>query len=158
MDLPYVYHDDSKDYKDAHKLESNKFFNRHKLGGVTGLISAVTSAPTKLAELAGDEIWYQGKKHVRREVMKKNTSKALVMQISGCRDDQTSADTNAFGSGSSGAMSYSFISSFNTNPIHTWKTLLTAMRDCLHKGNKKFTQMPQLSMGRIVDPRLPVVF
>jgi len=79
------------------------------------------------------------------------------MQISGCRDEQTSADTNALGGTSTGAMSYAFIATFNQNPNQTWASLIKNMRDYLHKGPKKFTQMPQLSMGRLVSPDLPVL-
>ena len=78
--------------------------------------------------------------------------------LAGCRDEQTSADTNAFGTGSTGAMSYSFITALTQQPSHTWETLIRSMRDILHKGDKKFTQMPQLSMGRVIDPASPVLF
>lgn len=113
-----------------------------------------------IASLVGTEVVHQGKKIAQKELLAlTNTSKAMIMMIAGCRDDQTSADvTNAFGKvGSTGAMSYSFITAITANPNHSWASLIRAMRDILHRGEKKFTQMPQLSMGREVSPNLPVV-
>jgi len=162
LDLPYIYRAEESEYKNAHKDEKNSgFFNRHKKkikiksvlsGGVTGIGSVVAS-------VAGGELVHQGKKHARREIMEHmNTSKAMVMMIAGCRDEQTSADTNAFGTGSTGAMSWAFIRSITSNQQHSWASLIKAMRDCLHQGEKKFTQMPQLSLGRKINPNMPVVF
>jgi hypothetical protein len=122
-------------------------------------LSALTSV-AGIASLVGTEVLYQGKKKAKRELLAMtNTSNAMVMMIAGCRDDQTSADvTNAFGqSGSTGAMSYSFITAITANSNHSWASLIRAMRDILHRGDKKFTQMPQLSMGRNLNPNLPVV-
>merc|ERR1712137_1065973 len=157
MDLPYIYHSTEKAYQKAHKSEDSGFMKRHKIGfssltSLAGIASTVTA-------VAGSEILYQGKKKTRQEILEKlNTTKAMVMQISGCRDEQTSADTSALSGGATGAMSYAFISTMNQNPNQTWKSLIKNMRDCLHNGPKKFTQMPQLNMGRLVSPDLPVLF
>lgn len=105
-----------------------------------------------------DEVMHQTKKHARRQICEEiNTSKALVMMIAGCRDDQTSADTN-FSGEATGAMSYAFRTVLGENPDQTWATLIREMRNVLHKGDKKFEQMPQLSMGRPVTPDLKVIF
>lgn len=112
-----------------------------------------------IASHAGEEVIHQGEKAVKQKLLEeKNTTKAIVMMLAGCRDEQTSADTNAFGSGSTGAMSYSFITALTQCPNHTWESLIRSMRDILHKGDKKFQQMPQLSMGKPIDPKSAVLF
>ena len=157
LDLPYIYHSTEKEYKNAHKADDQGFLHRHKIGlssltSVAGLGAALTSVATT-------EVLYQGKKHTRQEILERmNTTRAMIMQISGCRDEQTSADTNALSGTSTGAMSYAFITTMKKNPNQTWATLIKDMRDCLHSGPRKFTQMPQLSMGRPVNPNLPVLF
>jgi hypothetical protein len=54
-----------------------------------------------------------------------------------------------------GAMSYAFITALNEQPDRatlTWAQLITNMRNILHHGSHTFTQMPQLSMGKPLDP------
>jgi len=159
MDLPYIYHATDEEYKNAHKAENSGFMHRHKIGFSSLKTFTVGGIGATLASVAGSEILYQGKKKGRQEILKQlNTSKAMVMQISGCRDEQTSADTNAFSGTSTGAMSYAFMHTMNQSTNQSWQSLIRNMRDVLHHGPKQFTQMPQLCMGRLVSPDLPVVF
>lgn len=68
-----------------------------------------------------------------------------VVMISGCRDDQTSADTwenNKF----CGAMTWAYS---NVSAPTSWKDLITKMRDALKKGG--YTQIPQISSGRALN-------
>ncbi|KAJ1954390.1 Ca(2+)-dependent cysteine protease [Dipsacomyces acuminosporus] len=70
-----------------------------------------------------------------------------VIMFSGCKDDQTSADAKEdlkF----TGAMSHALISSMNENPRQTYVTLLQDIRKRLAP---KYTQLPQLSSGRLMD-------
>jgi len=69
--------------------------------------------------------------------------------VSGCRDDQTSADAN-IGGKATGAMSYALITLLRKNPEPTLMQLLNGMRDILIDG--KYTQVPQMSTGHEIDP------
>ncbi|KAJ1907744.1 Ca(2+)-dependent cysteine protease [Coemansia sp. IMI 209127] len=71
-----------------------------------------------------------------------------VVMFSGCKDDQTSADTKAEDLSFTGAMSYALISSMNSNPHQTYVQLLQDIRKRLAA---KYTQVPQLSTGRLMD-------
>lgn len=73
-----------------------------------------------------------------------------VILISGCRDDQTSADAfvNLDGKNTfSGAMTYSFLKSIEPNI--SLNSLLTKMKSILK--NEGYTQVPQLSTGKNID-------
>ncbi|KAJ2841328.1 Ca(2+)-dependent cysteine protease [Coemansia erecta] len=71
-----------------------------------------------------------------------------VVMFSGCKDDQTSADTKAEDLSFTGAMSHALISSMNNNPHQTYVQLLQDIRKRLAA---KYTQVPQLSTGRLMD-------
>ncbi|KAJ2262680.1 Ca(2+)-dependent cysteine protease [Coemansia sp. RSA 376] len=79
-----------------------------------------------------------------------------AIMFSGCKDDQTSADTKIAKLGSNrpedlsftGAMSHALISSMNDNPHQTYVQLLQDVRKRLAP---KYTQVPQLSTGRLMD-------
>lgn len=69
-----------------------------------------------------------------------------VLMISGCTDNQTSADAN-INSRYQGAMTWSMLQCLQPNI--SWCNLLKNMRSAL-KGSG-FTQLPQMSSGQIVD-------
>lgn len=69
------------------------------------------------------------------------TSPADVISWSGCKDSQTSADTQEAGR-ATGAMSYAFIAALTKYPQQSYVQLLNTIRDEL-KG--KYDQKPQLS-------------
>ncbi|KAJ2492253.1 Ca(2+)-dependent cysteine protease [Coemansia sp. RSA 2050] len=79
-----------------------------------------------------------------------------AIMFSGCKDDQTSADTKIARPGSNGsedlsftgAMSHALISSMNDNPHQTYVQLL---QDVRRRLATKYTQVPQLSTGRLMD-------
>jgi metacaspase-1 len=76
--------------------------------------------------------------------VKVRTALADVIQFSGCRDDQTSADAS-IGGESTGAMSWSLVKSFEQNGHEmTYVDLLNSMRTHLQG---KYTQVPQMSTG-----------
>lgn len=78
---------------------------------------------------------------------KSKESKGNVYLISGCKDEQTSADAfinNKF----QGAMTWAFLKTVNENKDISWKDLLLKMRELLKEG---FTQIPQLSAGKNID-------
>lgn len=69
---------------------------------------------------------------------------ADVIQFSGCRDDQTSADAT-IGGQATGAMSWSFIEAFSKyGPNQTYVQLLGNIRKQI---NGKYSQVPQMSTG-----------
>uniref|UniRef100_A0A7S4I5H8 Peptidase C14 caspase domain-containing protein n=1 Tax=Vannella robusta TaxID=1487602 RepID=A0A7S4I5H8_9EUKA len=156
MDLPYVYHSKEDEYKTAHKKDDGGIVGRHV--ELKEEVANPAKFKNSILKHIHDEVKHQTTKHTRRQICEEiNTSKALVMMIAGCRDDQTSVDTS-FSGEVTGAMSYAFIKVLNEDVNQTWATLIKKMRDTLHKGDKKFEQMPQLSMGRPVSPDLDVLF
>jgi len=79
-------------------------------------------------------------------------SVADVVLFSGCRDDQTGADAFINGQ-ATGAMTWAFTNCLGQGSNHTYDGLLCAMRDLLNGGNgKSYTQVPQLSASRPIDP------
>jgi len=66
-----------------------------------------------------------------------------VWMFSGCRDDQTSADTNIGGS-ATGAMSWAFIATMRENPGQSYVQVLQNTRLRLKQS---YAQIPQLSVG-----------
>jgi len=76
--------------------------------------------------------------------------------ISGCKDEQTSADVydvSKFGLPDShragGACTNALLKTLHSNPSPTWSQLLRGAREFLRA--EKFTQVPQLSTSRRVD-------
>ncbi len=77
-------------------------------------------------------------------------SEADVIMISGCRDDQTSADA-FIANRNAGAMSSSLVDVFtkNRNPRMSFLELLAGMRSYLRDNG--YEQVPQMSSSRIMD-------
>lgn len=71
-----------------------------------------------------------------------------VIMISGCMDNQTSAEANITGGKASGAMTWALLETLKQSPS-SWKELLTNMRNKLNGSG--FNQIPQLSSGRPID-------
>ncbi|ARF09604.1 caspase domain protein [Indivirus ILV1] len=83
---------------------------------------------------------------------KNSETKCDVVSISGCRDNQTSADAWEYDlydkrKEGQGAMTASFISCYNKNI--SYYTLVTKIREWLKK--KQYTQVPQLTSGKLID-------
>jgi len=71
-----------------------------------------------------------------------------VIMISGCTDNQTSADA-VFDNKPNGAMTWSLLESLKQKPNVKWRELVKTMRDLLKTS--QFTQIPQFSSGNFVD-------
>lgn len=71
-----------------------------------------------------------------------------VLMISGCTDDQTSADATFEGK-ANGALTWSLLESLKQKPTANWRELVKNMRDLLRTS--QFTQIPQFSSGNFVD-------
>ena len=87
-----------------------------------------------------------GRKSYERESAMCKLSKDILC-ISGCRDDQYSADSSDATGNPAGALSSSIMEVLNQNHKDlTWSELLTMVRFALKKGD--YDQIPQLSMGK----------
>jgi hypothetical protein len=82
------------------------------------------------------------------ENLKQLETKGNVLMISGCTDNQTSADA-VFGGKPNGAMTWSLLESLKQKPNCNWRELVKNMRDLLKTS--EFTQIPQFSSGNFVD-------
>jgi len=71
-----------------------------------------------------------------------------VFMISGCTDDQTSADA-VFNNNPNGAMTWSLLESLKQNPNKSWREIIKSMHELLKKS--QFSQIPQFSSGSFVD-------
>ncbi|KAG2354542.1 peptidase C14, caspase domain-containing protein [Suillus spraguei] len=78
------------------------------------------------------------------------TSPADCISWGGCKDSQTSADTQEAGR-ATGAMSYAFIEALRENPQQSYVQLLNSIRQIL-RG--KYDQKPQLSCSHPMDTNL----
>lgn len=78
------------------------------------------------------------------------STNADVISFSGCRDDQSSADTTQKGV-AVGAMSYAFVTSLTKKPVQSYLELLKSVRDIL---KQHYQQKPQLSSSHPIDTHL----
>ncbi|KAI8613708.1 caspase domain-containing protein [Chytriomyces sp. MP71] len=74
-----------------------------------------------------------------------------IICVSGCKDEQTSADTS-FDGRASGALTYALLTTLRQTPQLSMEQLLVSLRGFMQG---KFSQVPQLSTGMQVDPSTP---
>ncbi|KAG6909070.1 Ca(2+)-dependent cysteine protease [Tephrocybe rancida] len=136
LDLPYIYSTEGKVKEPNLAAEAGQgllsavsSYARGDMGGVLksaiGLVKTVSGGQEKANKIA---------KATR-------TSSADVISWSGCKDSQTSADTQEKGE-ATGAMSYAFIAVLSKNKQQSYQGLLVNIRDIL---KAKYEQKPQLS-------------
>jgi hypothetical protein len=145
MDLPWVYKSSGK-YQEPGL--SKQQLGKNVLAAGLGILKG----ESKGAVLKGLGMALYGgykSKVVDEANFAKNSTPADVIMISGCRDDQTSADTS-FAGKASGAMSFALITMLSKCPEPTLMQLLNGMRDILLE--KQFQQIPQMSTGHEIDP------
>ncbi|KAH7884322.1 peptidase C14, caspase domain-containing protein [Phlebopus sp. FC_14] len=136
LDLPYIYSTEGK-IKEPNLLAA----------AGQDLFGAVTSYATKdfggmMSSLSGLANIATGNAQKADKITKATrTSAADVISWSGCKDSQTSADTQEAGR-ATGAMSYAFMTVLSANPQLSYQQLLVAIRDILRA---KYSQKPQLS-------------
>ncbi|KAF8465921.1 metacaspase CasB [Kalaharituber pfeilii] len=135
LDLPYLYstQGDVKEtnrIRDAHEgiIDALRHYSR---GDVPSVISTTASIIKKVT--SGRE--------ADQRARKTRTSPADVIQWSGSKDTQKSADTTEGGQ-ATGAMSHAFISALRKNPHQSYQQLLQNIRIELEG---KYAQKPQLS-------------
>ncbi|KAJ1735911.1 Ca(2+)-dependent cysteine protease [Coemansia biformis] len=142
LDLPFMYshlgklkNERALSYAGKQALAAKDMYFKGDLAGAfKGLIKSVDMAIT------GDE-------KLNKSRRTKSTLGDVVM-FSGCKDDQTSADTKSEDLSFTGAMSYALISSMNARPHQTYVQLL---QDVRRRLAPKYEQVPQLSTGRLMD-------
>lgn len=142
LDLPYVYSTKGV-VKEPNMLKEAgsgalSAFMAYNSGNIGGAISSLTSMAKKFAKSG----------NVNSDSIKQfKGSPADVVSISGCKDDQTSADALENGM-ATGAMSWSFISTMTQQPNQLYLSLLNNMRALL---SAKYSQKPQLSASHPMD-------
>lgn len=87
----------------------------------------------------------------KQEVVRKRTTAGTVIQFSGCRDEQTSADAN-IENRFTGALSWALMQVLSQNKQPSFTTLLKEVRQLLHG---KYSQVPQMSSGFQMDMSRP---
>ncbi|KNZ81863.1 Metacaspase-1 [Termitomyces sp. J132] len=145
LDLPYIYSTEGKIKEPNLAAEAGQ-----------GLLSAVTSyargdmsgvfqsAMGLVKTVTGNQ------EKVNKYARATRTSAADVISWSGCKDSQTSADTQEQGQ-ATGAMSYAFIAVLRQNKQQSYQQLLVNIRDIL---KAKYDQKPQLSSSHPMDTNL----
>lgn len=146
LDLPYVYSTEGK-IKEPNLaaeagmgvLSAMTSYARGDIGGmfrsVTGLVKTATGSSQKAEQYARAT----------------KTSPADCISFSGCKDSQTSADTQMVNK-ATGAMSFAFVQSIKRNPRQSYQQLLVSIREILRNGG--YGQKPQLSCSHPMDTNL----
>jgi hypothetical protein len=135
LDLPYLYSTTGKQKEPNLAKEAGMGLFSALQAYSRGDISSVTSSALGIAKriTAG--------KSADEKAMRTKTSPADVIQWSGSKDNQTSADATEGGQ-ATGAMSFAFIRALTKNPQQSYAQLLNSIRDELAG---KYSQKPQLS-------------
>ncbi|KAF5367495.1 hypothetical protein D9758_003743 [Tetrapyrgos nigripes] len=148
LDLPYLYSTEGKLKEPNLAAEAGQgllsavsSYARGDMGGVfksaTGLFKTVTG----------------GNKQAAEKNRRTKTSPADVIAWSGCKDSQTSADTQEAGQ-ATGAMSYAFMTVLRQNPQQSYQSLLVNIRQILRE---KYSQKPQLSASHPIETNLAFI-
>lgn len=145
LDLPFVYSTkgvvkEPNLWKDAGSGALQALLN-YETGNISGAISAVSGIFKKVTNHNSGN---------RNQIIQLKMSPADVVSISGCKDDQTSADATEAGK-STGAMSWAFISVLTDSRNQSYLSLLNNMRNVL---SSKYSQKPQLSASHPQDMNL----
>jgi hypothetical protein len=139
LDLPYV-----------HSLSGSSFSTGHSgTAGVTTTSKIKAKAKKKIISTITSAIIGQTGGHSSSSA---GATCGDCYLYSGCRDDQTSADTS-FNGKPQGAMTYAFTQALTKRPNQSYGEVLKGMREILQAS--KFTQVPQLSTQRQIDLNAP---
>lgn len=144
LDLPYTYSTKGalKEPNMAKDLGSSALgaLVSYDRGDIFGALSTLGGAASRIVN--GNRAT-----QVTRQT---KASPADVISLSGCKDEQTSADA-AQGGTNAGAMSYSFLEVMSRNPNQSYISLLQNLR-AIMAGH--FQQKPQLSCSHPLDMNL----
>ncbi|KAG5643021.1 Ca(2+)-dependent cysteine protease [Asterophora parasitica] len=144
-DLPYIYSTEGNVKEPNLAAEAGQgllsavtSYARGDIGGMfssaMGIVKTATGQTTKAEKIS-------------RET---KTSPADCISWAGCKDSQTSADTQENGQ-ATGAMSYAFITALTENKNQSYQQLLVSIRAILRD---KYSQKPQLSSSHPMDTNL----
>ncbi|KAK8861765.1 metacaspase-1 [Kwoniella newhampshirensis] len=145
LDLPYIYSTEGT-IKEPNLLAEA---GQGLLGAGMSYLRGDTGGMLKGIMGIGKNIMNQNS-GAREKTQQTKTSPADVIMWSGCKDSQTSADTQEAGR-ATGAMSYAFIAALTKYPQQSFVQLLNTIRDEL-KG--KYDQKPQLSASHPIDTNI----
>ena len=153
LDLPYVYdcYGNIKKQKVSRKKVGMSVLEtglHMKSGNIFGAIQAGQQALNSLTALGNE-----GKAQEITETTR--SSQGDVVMFAGCKDYQTSADTNVSGYGATGAASYAFIDAVSKGRNLTYIDLLATMRETL---SQKYSQVVQMSTGFPTDMNTPFIY
>eukprot|EP00092_Neocalanus_flemingeri_P086674 GFUD01109262.1.p1 GENE.GFUD01109262.1~~GFUD01109262.1.p1 ORF type:complete len:537 (-),score=96.11 GFUD01109262.1:758-2368(-) len=153
LDLPFIYdcNGQPKQQKYSRKTAGMDLLQSGlslKGGNMFDKLSGAKKAYSTLSALANE-----GK--AQDITAQTRSTQADAIMFSGCKDYQTSADTNVSGYGATGAASYAFINAVRTGGNLTFAELLAKMRDTLYG---KYEQKIQMSTGFPTDMNIPFVF
>ena len=144
LDLPYIYSTEGKlkepsvtSMAGQTLMSAASSYARGDMGGLMQSAMGVARLATGRASKA-DKI-----------AKATRTSPADVISWSGCKDSQTSADTQEGGE-ATGAMSYAFMTVLSQNKQLSYQQLLLNIRGIL---KSKYSQKPQLSSSHPMDTK-----
>ena len=150
FDLPYTYAPDGN--LEIHEVDNRKAAMDAAMAAGMSLMKG-DKAGALVKGIEALSLYYipsntQNNQEAAKRQIKIRSAVADVIQFSGCRDEQTSADAN-IGGESTGAMSWSFREAFAEHGFdQTYTELLGNIRKLLHG---KYTQVPQMSTGHRMD-------
>ncbi|ORX46391.1 hypothetical protein BCR36DRAFT_585208 [Piromyces finnis] len=154
LDLPYTYQCDGQVEVIENDVRKEVFKKAINIVGslisgdqakIASSLLSIFDGSINFAQLASGlsgGSYSSGNSSANQNAINKRKHDADVIQFSGCRDDQTSADAK-INNVSTGAMSYALITVLNQNPNLTYTQLLTNIRQVMKE--KRFSQIPQLS-------------
>ncbi|OUM65245.1 hypothetical protein PIROE2DRAFT_41838 [Piromyces sp. E2] len=148
LDLPYTYQCDGQVEVIENDVRKEVFKKAFSIVGslISGDQAKIASSLLSLfdgsidfGKLSGGS---GGGAAANQNAIKRRKHDADVIQFSGCRDNQTSADAK-INNEATGAMSYAMVTLLSQNRDYTYTELLTSIRQIMKE--KKFSQIPQLS-------------
>lgn len=150
LDLPFTY-------STKGVLKKNDSSKMYKNLGMQGLNLALSYAQGRRSQMmsSAQEMFKTVKSggsklsaEEQQRVIQRKYSPADVMSISGCKDDQTSADTY-INNTNTGALTWAFLEVLQENPQQSYMSLLNNIRNKLFG---KYTQKPQFAFSHEVNP------
>jgi hypothetical protein len=152
LDLPYTYQCDGQVEVIENDVRKEVFKKAFNIVGslITGDQAKIASSLLSLFDgsidfgklVGGAGNNSQSSNAANQNAINKRKHNADVIQFSGCRDNQTSADAK-INNEATGAMSFALITVLNQNPNLSYSQLLSNIRQIMKQKN--FSQIPQLS-------------
>jgi len=151
LDLPYTYQCDGQVEVIENDVRKEVFKKALTIVGslmtgdkatIAGSLLSIFDGSIDFGQLFGGKAAAQNNQAANQNAVNKRRHDADVIQFSGCRDNQTSADAK-INNEATGAMSFALITVLGQNPRVSYSQLLTQIRQVMKQKN--FSQIPQLS-------------